>query len=163
MISTNDTIMLTIDSSTKKTGICVWKNGTYLTHHLIDHEKEKCMKDRYPLMCQDLITILETYKPNILYIEDEVVTRNMDTCRFLFRLQGIIEGWCIVHNCEFNTVRPSQWRKACNFKQGQGQKRKELKEQSISFVKKKLNKDVTDDEADSICIGYYVLDLFQLI
>lgn len=158
----NNTTMITIDSSTKKTGIAVFVNGIYIEHHLIDHSKNLKMENRYPLMCIDLYNILETYKPEIIYIEDEVVSRNMNTCRFLFRLQGMIEGWCILNGAEFNTVRPTVWRSSLNFNQGRKFNRTDLKIQSIKFIKGVLNLNVTDDEADAICIGYYALNRFNI-
>ena len=169
-----DIVMLTIDSSTKKTGIAVWINGYFKKRYLINYDEKdnkgksyykdcKTMDTRYPLMVRDIYNILNQYQPKILYIEDEVVSRNMATCRFLFRLQGVIEGWCLSNGCEFNTVRPSQWRSACGFEQGKGHDRDDLKKQAIAFVKKIYGIDVTDDEADAICIGYYVLKLFGLV
>ncbi len=166
--------MLTIDSSTKKTGICIWINGKYKKHLLVNYDEKdnkgkpwqkdcKTMDTRYPLMVHDIWDILNRYNPQIIYIEDEVVTRNMDTCRFLFRLQGVVEGWALSHNCEFNTVRPTSWRAACGFKQGKGHNRDDLKKQAIAFIKEHYGFDVTDDEADAICIGHYVLKLFNII
>lgn len=162
-----DTIMLTIDSSTKKTGICVWKNAVYKEHLLVNYDPAEVkdiecskMADRFPLMSHDILAILNKYKPQIIYIEDEVVARNMDTCRFLFRLQGVIEGWALEHDCEFNTVRPSEWRAVC-FNQG-NKKRKELKALAIAYVKEHYGLDVTDDEADAICIGVYAKSLFGI-
>lgn len=165
-----DTIMLTIDSSTKKTGICIWKNAEYQEHFLINYDpaetknkEDKKMENRFPKMCYDILNILNKYKPQIIYIEDEVVTRNMDTCRFLFRLQGVIEGWALMNDCEFNTVRPTTWRAACGFNQGKKKKRDELKIMSITYVKDHFGLNVTDDEADSICIGVYAKSLFGIV
>lgn len=167
-------IMFSIDSSTKKTGVTVWRNARYEETYLIDYDESsydkedpikplcKTMDTRFPLMCKDLIALLNKYQPDIIYIEENVVTRNMDTCRFLFRLQGVIYGWAVQHNCEFNTVRPTEWRKACNFKQGSKIKREELKQQAIQYVKNLLGITVTDDEAESICTGMYVLKLFHI-
>ena len=174
MKKNKDIIMFSIDSSTKKTGIVVWKNGKYFNHYLINYDEKdrdkddptkslcKTMNTRYPLMLNDILALLNEYQPYIIYIEEEVVTRNMDTCRFLFRLQGAIECWALEHNCEFNTVRPTMWRKACNFNQGKGHNREDLKKQSIQYVKSFLNIDVTDDEADAFCVGMYALKLFNI-
>lgn len=162
---TEDIYMFSIDSSTKKTGVTIWKNAIFQEVILLDFDDPKkypTMDVRYPLMCKALYKLLRQYKPKIVYIEDEVVTRNMDTCRFLFRLQGTIEGWCCMHDCEFNTIRPTEWRKACGMKQGGKMKRQDLKQQSIDYVQKFLNRQVTDDEADSICIGIAALKRFNI-
>ena len=169
-----DTSMFSIDSSTKKTGISIWRNGKYEKTFLVNYDEKdrdkndpikilcKTMNTRYPLMCKDIFQLLNQYKPSIIYIEDEVVSRNMDTCRFLFRLQGSIEGWSMMNDCEFNTVRPTAWRKACDFMQGRGHAREDLKKQAIAYVKKLFNITVSDDEADSICIGIYALKKFNI-
>ena len=49
-------------------------------------------------------------------------------------------------------LKPTEWRKACGFKQGRV-KREQLKQQAIDFVKDVYHLQVTDDEADAICIG----------
>lgn len=156
-----DTIMLTIDSSTKKTGIAIWKNAKHEDSLLIDFSKIASMEERFPLICKEIISTLDKYQPTIIYIEEEVVARNMSTCRFLFRLQGVIEGWCIFHDCEFNTVRPSTWRKACGFSQGK-KKRAELKQLAIMYVRENYSLDTTEDVAEAICIGDYALRLFDV-
>lgn len=55
---------------------------------------------------------------NIVYIEETVVLRNAHTQRFLTRLQGVVYAWCMNHGCEFNTIRPTSWRKAINLSTG---------------------------------------------
>lgn len=160
-----DIYMFSIDSSTKKTGITIWKNAICQEIILLNYDNPKqypTMNDRYPIMCSVLQKLLNQYKPQIIYIEDEVVKRNMATCRFLFRLQGTIEGWCLINNCEFNTIRPTEWRKACSMKQGKKIKRDDLKQQSIDYVKNLLDLNVTDDQADSVCIGIAALKRFNI-
>ena len=50
-------------------------------------------------------------------------------------------------------IGPSQWRSTLLFRQGAGVKRKELKAQSIEYVKSNYGLDVSEDEAESICIN----------
>lgn len=118
------------------------------------------MDTRFEEMSHELWTILEIYKPNIVYVEETVVLRNAQTQRFLTRLQGIIYAWCMNHGCEFNTIRPTTWRKQLLFSQGKNVKRDQLKEQSVKYVSDRYNFNVGDDEADAICIGDAVLRMF---
>lgn len=157
-----DIVMLSIDSSTKKTGIAIFVNGKYKENILIDLEEIKLMDERFAKMSVELIKTLNVYTPKIIYIEETVVVRNPSTQRFLTRLQGVIYGWAIMNDCEFTTVRPTEWRKALNFKQGKNVKREQLKEEAISYIKEIFNIDVNDDEAESICIGLYALKLFNI-
>lgn len=112
------------------------------------------------MMSLGLLQMLDKYKPDILYVEETVVLRNAQTQRFLTRLQGVIYGWCIQNSCEFNIIRPTQWRKQLSFSQGKNIKREQLKQQSIKYVKENYGLDVNDDIADALCIGSAVLKEF---
>lgn len=152
--------LITIDSSTNKTGIGYYIDGKFYNHELLDFSNDKNMDSRLKDMSVSLIHILNEFNPTILYIEDTVVLRNAQTQRFLTRLQGVIYGWCILHDCEFNTIRPTQWRKRLGFRQGKNVKRDQLKEQAINYVKEKYELEVNDDVADALCIGSAVLKMF---
>ena len=142
--------MMSIDSSTKSTGISIWIDGK-LNNTLCFELDDKDMESRLIKMIINLYDLLDIEKPDMIWIEEAVVNRNQQTQRFLVRLQGAIQGWCIRNNCDFNTIRPTQWRKycPCEFKG----KRDELKKQSIQYVKEKYDIECNDDIADSICIG----------
>ena len=145
--------MCSIDSSSKKTGIAIYKNGKYKNYRLLDCSNDKSMDSRFKKMAIAILNTLDELKPDIIYIEETVVLRNAQTQRFLTRLQGVVYAWCIQHNCEFNTIRPTVWRKYLNLQQNKNIKRDQLKQESIQYVKEKYNIDVGDDVADAICIG----------
>jgi Holliday junction resolvasome RuvABC endonuclease subunit len=153
--------MITIDSSTKKSGIAIFDNGIYKEHILLDYEKDNNMDSRFLKMTTEIMKILKTYEPDIIYIEEVVVDRNMHSIRFLARLIGVVYGYSLLKDCEFNTIRPTEWRSQLNFVQGTGHKRDDLKQQAIDYVKKEFNLDVNDDEADAICIGLAVIKKFE--
>lgn len=111
-------------------------------------------------MSHAIWSLLETYRPNILYIEETYTAINPQTTKVLTRLQGVVYAWCMNHECEFNTIRPSLWRKQLSFIQGKNVKRKQLKEQSMKYVLNNYGLDVCDDEADAICIGDAVIKMF---
>lgn len=152
--------LLTIDSSTNKSGIAYFYNGKYKAHHLLDCSKDKNIDTRFEEMSHQLWSILEIYKPNIIYIEETVVLRNAQTQRFLTRLQGVIYAWCMNHGCEFNTIRPTTWRKQLSFAQGKNVKRDQLKEQSVQYVLDNYRINVGDDEADALCIADAVIKIY---
>lgn len=112
-------------------------------------------------MSHAIWSLLEIHKPNILYIEETYAAVNPQTTKVLTRLQGVVYAWCMNHECEFNTIRPSLWRKQLNFTQGKGIKRDQLKEQSVKYVLNNYKLNVGDDEADAICIGDAVLKMFS--
>lgn len=152
--------MLAIDSSTKKTAYAVFDNGEYKESKLIDLEKDKNMDSRFETMSLSLINALKEYKPDIVYIEEAVVVRNAQTQRFLTRLQGVIYGYCILNQCEFNAIRPTEWRKLVSIDQGK-KKREELKRESIKKVEEEFGLTVNDDEAEAILIGIAAIKKFN--
>ncbi len=108
-------------------------------------------------MSKSLWDLLNEYKPNIIYMEETYSAKNAQTTKFLTRLQGVVYAWCLNNKCEFNTIIPSSWRKLLGFMQGRNITRKQLKDQSIKYVTDIYSLDVTDDEADAICIGEAVI------
>ena len=157
----SDTVMLAIDSSTKSSGVSVWKNGTLDEYKLLDCSDNKNMDSRFKSMSIKLLEELKYYSPAIVYIEETVVGRNMQVQRFLTRLQGVVYAYCILHDCEFNSIRPTEWRHLIGIEQGK-KKRDELKQLAIDFVSKEFGiTDVNDDVAESICIGQAAVNLFK--
>lgn len=153
--------LLTIDGSTQKTGIAYFCNGKYIEHILLDYSKDKKIESRFESMAKGIWKTLNEYRPNIIYIEETYTARNPQTTKVLTRLQGIVYAWCMNNECEFNTIRPSEWRKWLNFTQNKNVKREQLKEQSIKYILDNYGLEVTDDEADAICIADAVIKMFS--
>lgn len=152
--------MISIDSSTTRSAYAIFDNGIYKESSLI--ECTGLMDDRFMEMSKKLLFLLIEYKPDIVYIEDTVVPRNVQTQRFLTRLQGVIYAYSIFHNCEFNTIRPTEWRKYVGLDQGR-KKREQLKAEAIKMVKEKFNLEVNDDEAEAVLIGLAVINKFDIL
>ena len=151
--------MITIDSSTSKSGVAFWINGELQEYKLLDFHKEKTTSIKFDKMARALLDTLDYYKPNIIWLEEAVVTRNAQTQRVLLRLQGVVYTWCILNNCEFNTIRPAEWRKLCDAEFSG--KREELKAIAVQFVKDRYDIETTDDVAEAICIGNSILNMFD--
>ena len=118
------------------------------------------MENRFESMSKAIWQKLDEYRPNIIYIEETYMANNPQTSKILTRLQGVIYAWCINNTCEFNTIRPTQWRKQLNFQQGKNVKREQLKKQSLQYVLDNYGLEVTDDEADALCIADAVIKMF---
>lgn len=161
MIIIKECIMLSIDSSTTRSGVAIFSDGVYQESLLLDCSKLKNMDDRFKEMSLEFILVLHKYKPYIIYIEETVVNRNVAVQRFLTRLQGVIYGYCVLNDCEFNAIRPTSWRKLAGINQ-KGKKRDELKKLAIDAVYQRLGINVGDDEAEAILIGIAALELYKL-
>ena len=156
----NDIKLVSIDGSTQKTGIAYFCNGKYVEHVLLNFSKDKNMENRFESMSKAIWQKLDEYRPNIIYIEETYMANNPQTSKILTRLQGVVYAWCINNACEFNTIRPTSWRKQLNFQQGKNVKREQLKKQSLQYVLDNYGLEVTDDESDAICIADAVIKMF---
>lgn len=151
----NTTRLVSLDCSTKCSGLAVWDNGEYTESHIIDMSKIKEVDVRQVEMGLKLWKGLDYYSPSIVFIEDTYSHGNPEMQKKLNRIQGVIFAWCITHGAEFNCVMPSSWRKYIpDFPNGKGVKRQEQKEFSVAYVADKYGfNPKTDDEADAILIG----------
>lgn len=116
---------------------------------------DKRIKD----MCLLLWNLLEENKPDIIVIEKMNVGRNMVAVRALSKIIGIVFCYSILNKCFYYEIQPSQWRSQLGM-QSSKRKREEYKQLSIEYVRKNFNKNVSDDESDSICAGIGYIKMF---
>lgn len=172
----NETTLLSLDTSSTKTGWAIFKNGIYKESGVLDWLHVKETEDRLLLMYIDIIQHIDKYEPDILVIEKDVVgsgkRQNMSTINTLVKLIGGVWAYCIQLNMdtpmnfqtgEFNIFyieyTPSEWRKLVGIT---SHKRDECKADSIKIIKDTYNIDVDDNEADAINIGQaYINDWSQ--
>ena len=170
-----------IDASTTNTGVAVFdrKKGSgdliYVKHRLISapkanyHKKTKetkkdykdskhiQMADRVDFMINGIYETLGEYKGDaIIIIEDIYARTDINTVKMLGRIQGAVLGYALEHDMCVCFRAPNEWRKIVGIPIAEGTrkyKREELKRLSKEYVKDLFEIDVTDDEADSICIA----------
>lgn len=149
------TKLLSIDSSTTKTGWALFEDGNYIKSSVINLETSKYKNNsdqRIKDMCIQITDLLCKYKPDIIVIEKLNVGRNMVAVRALSKVIGVVYCYSILHDCFYFEIQPSQWRSQLGM-QSSKRKRAEYKILSVDYVKRTLGKEVSDDEADSICAG----------
>ena len=162
-----ETILLSLDTSSAKTGWAIFENGIYEESGVLDWSHVKETEDRLLIMYIDIIQLINKYEPNILVIEKDIVgsgkRQNMSTINTLVKLIGGIWAYCVQLNMdtpmnfqtgEFNVYyveyTPSEWRKLVGIT---ARKRDDCKTASIKRIKDIYNLDVDDNEADAINIG----------
>lgn len=149
--------IVSLDCSTKCSGIAVWENSKYKASHIIDYSKIKDTNERITEMSKSLWKALDYYSPTSIYIEDTYCHGNPEVQKKLNRIQGVIFAWCLQHDAQFNLLMPSAWRKHIpDFPNGRSVKREEQKAFSVQYVSDHydpINDPITDDEADAILIG----------
>lgn len=149
--------MVSLDCSTRCTGMAVWENDKYKTSHVIDLSKNKDIDKRIIEMSKLLWSGLDYYSPTSVYIEDTYCGGNPDTQKKLNRVQGVVFSWCLQNNAQFVLLAPSTWRKYIpDFPNGKSVKRPIQKAFSVQYVSEHydtLTDTLTDDESDAILIG----------
>ena len=145
--------LLAWDQSSKKSGFCLIEDGKYVKSGIIDKSKIADIDTRIGEMGIAICQQIKELNPDIVVIEDIQNQSSISTVVSLARLQGFILGWCYVKHIKTEIVRPSEWRKILDFKQGAGVKRQELKEQGMSYIKNKYGMELSEDESEACCIG----------
>lgn len=156
------TRFVSCDTSTTNSGLALFVDGKYVKHTLISKSKIKNIDERINAMCLDIYNKLEEWRPDILWIEHpQGKGNNVVLVNRLSEILGAVRMWCLLHNCEYNEINPSEWRKYAGFKQGSGNDRGDLKQMSVQYIWDKLGIREGDDVADSIAIGYAVINYFK--
>lgn len=145
--------LLAWDQSSKKSGWCLFEDGKYVKSGIIDKSKIVDIDTRIGEMGIAICQQTKELQPDIVVIEDIQNQSSISTVVYLARLQGFILGWCYVKHIKTEIVRPSEWRKVLEFKQGAGVKRQELKEQGMNYVKDKYDVNLSEDECEAMCIA----------
>ena len=154
--------VLALDDATHDTGWAIFddnnliKYGVYSVNHSTEVERISTLK-------KWLINIIYSWQPDVVIIEDiQLQTedfngdaiQNLNTYKVLAHLQGVLQNTLFDLKIPFETVYAQTWRKACEIK---GRFRADKKKSAQLQVKNWYNIDVTNDEADAICIGRYYI------
>ena len=146
--------VLSLDQSTRCSGYSLFENGQYVESGVINMSKSKLETDKRSFeMAKEIWKIIKKYKPDELVLENVQQQSNPATMIILARLAGMIIGYAEAHNVNVHILLPSQWRKALGYSQGAKVKRKELKQQSIDYVKANFGLELSEDECEAICIN----------
>ena len=149
-------ILLSLDLSTKASGWSIFEDGELKSYGVINAGSAN-LYHRIDKMINDLEIIIDKYKPTRVVIEEvlrEEVGFNDKIFKALIYLQGFVCHLLDKFKITPEFVIVSHWRKCCGIKTGAKSYRESLKKLDIQFVKNMYGINVTDDEADAICIGY---------
>lgn len=155
--------ILSLDTSSKVTGYAVFNNGKLIRYSSIDKSDIKNGDERMQDMVRFLIILIEREAPDIVVVEETVVTRNPQTQRMLSMILGAVFGTCVSNHFTYCSLRPTQWRKAVRGDDEKlPRKRDELKMWSINKVAELFDiNDISDDVSDAILIGQAFININQ--
>lgn len=151
--------MISLDTSSSKTGYAIFINGNIEKSGVYDLSKMK--ENRFKTMCISLANFIKGQKPEIVVVETTAVTRNAQVQRMLTEIIGVCRGAAYVIGAEFVELRPTEWRKAvCDTDEKPPKIKEELKKWSSNKVKELFNiESKTDDQADAILIGQALINI----
>lgn len=145
---------LALDQASRTTGWAIYDNKTLIASGHFSISANKIIQDRLKSFVTYLIDLIEKYHPEKIYYEGIQYQSNIETYKKLAYIQAMI----IYFSSDIPIVElsPSHWRSVIKDKHGIkfGRSRIEQKQKAQEFVKDFFNKDVTEDEADAICLGY---------
>lgn len=148
-------ITLSIDASTKSTGLAIFQQGKLIYYKCITSLNDNTYK-RINKMVESIMQIYNKYKPTDIIMQDilpQDVKHNQSVFKALMYLQAAIVLQLDKVGAKVNLYTASHWRSQVGIHTGKGIKRDELKKKSQFLVKNIYNIDVNDDISDAICIG----------
>lgn len=146
---------LSIDASTKATGIAVF-DQSHLIHYQCINADDRDKLARIKIMINNIQKIIQQYNPTDVIVQDilpEDVKHNQAVFKALIYLQAGIALLLHKYGLTMNLCTASHWRSQVGIQTGRGIKRDQLKLASKKLVKAIYNIEVNDDISDAICIG----------
>ena len=148
-------IILSIDASTKNTGIAIFENSKLIHYQCINSSNINTLK-RIKYMTKEIQKIINKYQPTKVVIQDilpEDVKHNQNVFKALIYLQASLVLKLSDYNLEPTFYTASHWRAQVGIKTGRGIKRNQLKIASKKLVTAIYQINVNDDISDAICLG----------
>lgn len=150
-------LILALDQATSKTGWSLWEDSKLVDSGVFKTPSKMKYEDRLTFMKLKIAEVHKTNKLDKMFIEGIQLEMeegqkdiSVDTFRKLAHLQGIIIQWSNENNVDLEIISPSTWKSKINIFYD---KRKTQKLAAQRYVKDNFGKEVTEDEADAICIG----------
>lgn len=160
------TRLLALDQATHTTGWAIYDDDTVIKYGLIK-SKGNTTEERINFMKVWLANMVEIWKPDKVCLEDiqlqEKKNRTFEnddgdnvikvtTYKILAQLMGVLIDYLLEKKIRFETVHTAVWRESCHIS---GKYRTDKKKSAQLKIKEWFNLDVTNDEADALCIGKY--------
>ena len=149
--------VLAMDNATVVCGYSIYDGGNLVASGVLTANARKHIDERLLTLRSGILGLIDAYEIEHIVFEDTMLTQkghnNLQTFKKLCWLQGMIAAICFERNIGYSVYLPSEWRSKIGFLKGHSQKREDQKRLAIEYVKENYRKEVTDDEAEAICIG----------
>lgn len=148
-------LILGLDQATNVCGYCLMECSQN-EHNVVDagvvHIKGDSVDEKISYLKHWVVEYADKYNPDCFILEDIQYQNNQRTYKVLAELLGVLSNVYHENEVNYRIVPPVTWKSKFNIK---GRARKEQKENTIKYVKERFGLDVTNDEADAICIAMY--------
>ena len=160
------TRIIALDQATNISGWSVYDNKELIAFGKIEFTQSDTF-ERMTRLRQWLINMIENWKPDKIGLEDiqlqSFTGKNgrentaVTTYKVLAQLQGVLGVTANEKGINPIIVHTATWRSYCGI---HAKSRNDQKRAAQILVKKKFDKDATQDEADAICIGMYIAEKY---
>lgn len=156
--------ILALDQSTKITGYAIFDNTTLIKYGMIEIGGSNVVQ-RLLKVREWVRNVNTSWKPDLIVIEDIQMqseeadgTKNVITFKILAMLIGVLQTFFEENGINYEMANISKWRQNEQIK---GKHRTDKKRSAMLRVEKCYNIKPTDDEADAILIGRYMIDCLK--
>ena len=158
--------VLALDQATQISGWAIYDDKNLVAYGKIDFTQTNVF-ERISKIRQWLINMIETWRIDRVAIEDiqlqKFAGKNghiesaVTTYKVLAQLQGALLVTCFESNIPCSVIHTATWRAHCKIT---AKSRADQKRAAQLYVQNKFDKNVTQDEADAICIGSYMVEKY---
>jgi Holliday junction resolvasome RuvABC endonuclease subunit len=146
--------ILALDNATIKSGYAIFEGENLLTSGVKEIDSKLDGIQRIAHIKEWLISIIKLWEIDVVGLEDVYYSGNAQTLIVLSKLLGVLENTAYELTSGVYVVGAGTWRKHCGIK---GRKREVRKENAQKYVKENFGIIASQDKADAICLGSYVL------
>lgn len=159
--------ILALDQATVLSGWSIFDDGELIKYGIISANEKFDKVARISIVRQWLINIIDSIKPDLILFEDiqlqdfnktfpgqkkQYDNIGVTTFKALAELIGVLENIAYEEGISYKIVHSGTWRKGVGVC---GRTRADRKKNAQILVKKWYDVQVSEDEADAICIGRY--------
>ena len=156
--------VLALDQATKVSGFAIFDDEELVVYNTFTTDDTLDAVERINIIKNWVYNMIVNWKVDCVILEDIQLqqfgnknTNNIEgvtTYKTLSHLQGVLLDLLFESKIEYYTVYSSVWRSVCDIK---GKTRTDKKRSAQLKVKEWYNVTVSNDEADAICIGRYLV------
>lgn len=155
--------VISIDPGYDRCGVAVLEKDEQgkeqvLFSDCIETSKKDPLVKRLFVVGQKITSIIDTYSPNCMAIEELFFSRNAKTALDVGQALGVISYQAAVHHLDLYYFKPNQIKVAVT---GYGKSQKREVYKMVSQLVQLQDKKYLDDEIDAIAVGLTLLASYQ--